>query len=186
MTRSVYAPDSSEEFTNVGMVYLLDTDTGHRIACKISDITGTFNDGMGVTGPIAVVGIGFSTCTVQGAKVTVAAPGNPSWNMIASSYAPHTNLGVTTGQVEGIDLAITGSSCSADVDGTGAGANDGAATFKYYNNPHWFVFHAVGSNLHIYDVSGCAGLFNSGDSINFGNTYGTFDTIGNDIFVTSP
>jgi hypothetical protein len=184
-TWSVYAPDTSEEFTNVASVILRDTATGHAITCKTSDINGTFKDGMGLTGAIATVSIDFATCSVAGARITVT-PSGQSWNLMASSYARGTNLGVTTGQLEGIDIAITGSFCSADVDGTGASANDGVASYKYYNNPHWFIYHPVGSNLHIYNVSGCAGLFSSGDPINFVGTYGTFNTSGSDVFITSP
>jgi hypothetical protein len=48
---------------------------------------------------------------------------------------------------------------------TAAGANDGAITFQYCNNPHRLIVRAWNSTLHAYDVSGCGGVFGNGNPV---------------------
>ena len=72
--------------------------------------------------------------------------------------------------MENVDLSFSGSSCSANLDGTAAGAGDGILTYQHYNNPGWTIIRRWGSNLHAYAVSGCAGLFGTGDPINVSAT----------------
>ena len=56
------------------------------------------------------------------------------------------------------------------MDGTGASANNGRVTAKYSNGTGKLTTTGAG-NLHIYNVSGCAGLIRSGDATTFSGTY---------------
>jgi len=56
------------------------------------------------------------------------------------------------------------------VDGTGASANNGRVTAKYSNGTGKLTTTGAG-NLHIYNVSGCAGLIHSGDGSSFKGSY---------------
>jgi len=56
------------------------------------------------------------------------------------------------------------------VDGTGASANNGRVTAKYSNGTGKLTTTGAG-NLHIYNVSGCSGLINSGDGSSFKGSY---------------
>ena len=77
--------------------------------------------------------------------------------------------GVTTGTLTGIHAALTGPGCSAVVDGTGATADNGMVSATYSTGALKVL--TTGGNLHIYNVSGCAGLIRSGDSTTFSGTY---------------
>src|SRR5215831_16469821 len=78
--------------------------------------------------------------------------------------------GVTTGTITGIHAKLSGPGCSAVVDGTGASANNGKVTAKYSNSTGKLTTTGAG-NLHIYKVSGCAGLIGSGDGSSFKGSY---------------
>ena len=52
------------------------------------------------------------------------------------------------------------------MDGTGASANNGRVTAKYSNGTGKLTTTGAG-NLHISNVSGCAGLIHSGDGSSF-------------------
>ena len=79
--------------------------------------------------------------------------------------------GVTTGTLTGIHAALTGPGCSAVVDGTGATADNGMVSATYPNSTGALKVLTTGGNLHIYNVSGCAGLIRSGDATTFSGTY---------------
>src|SRR6266704_2669470 len=89
--------------------------------------------------------------------------------------------GVTTGTITGIHATLSGPSCSAVVDGTGPTANNGRVTAKYSNGTGKLTTTGAG-NLHIYHVSGCAGLIHSGDGSSFHGSY----TISPKQIITSP
>jgi len=88
------------------------------------------------------------------------------WHLNAVSFSS----GVTTGTITGIHATLTGPSCSAVVDGTGATANNGKVTVKYSNSTGKLTTTGAG-NLHIYNVSGCAGLIGNGDGSSFKGSY---------------
>ena len=162
---------------------LIDTTTGTRITCSTGVGSNfSFTRGMGLHNPIATMGgIQFFSCALPGgAAVSVTA--NRQWDMMGVSFNPRRNLGVTSGDLAGIDISISSSVCSGVLDGTAAGANDGTANYQFYNNPDFLIGRSGGS-LHIYNVSGCTGLFNTGDTFTMSYTM----PIGlDDLFITSP
>jgi len=57
------------------------------------------------------------------------------------------------------------------VDGTGAAADNGIMQIRYHNSLAKLKIRTEGSNLHFYNVTGCAGLINSGDAITVASAY---------------
>jgi hypothetical protein len=165
----------------VGPAVITDTVTGAHIRCAGSiDYTVT-KGGMGLKGTLATVNTQFNNCTLDGTAVTLTESG--SWNLTGNSFSPSTNLGVTTGAWRDVDLSFSSSSCSGNLDGTAANANDGVLTFQYYNNPGWFIVRKWGGNLHAYAISGCTGLFSTGDPI----TVSATSSLGSvTLLITSP
>ena len=105
-------------------------------------------------------------------------PGHLPWKLNAVSFSS----GVTHGTITGIHATLKGSGCSAVVDGTGASKNNGKVAVTYTNSTHKLKVLTTGGNLHIYKVSGCLGLINSGDPSTFSAAY----TITPGQTVTSP
>jgi hypothetical protein len=161
---------------------LVDTTTGTRITCSGVGAGFGFTRGMGLDNPIATMsGIQFSSCALPGgAAVTVTA--NQQWDIMGVSFNKRRNLGVTSGDLTGIDISISSSGCSGVLDGTAASADNGTANYQFYNNPG-FLIGRTGGSLHIYNVSGCTGVFNAGDTFTLSYTMG----IGvSGLFITSP
>jgi hypothetical protein len=148
---------------------LTDTKTGNALSCKSSKATGTVKSGTGLAG----AGIGsisaltFSNCTGPlGLSFTVTTSAFP-WSLNAVSY----KKGVTTGTITGIHAVLSGSDCTATVDGTSATADNGEVKVTYTNSTGKLKVLTTGGNLTIYNVSGCLGLINSGDPTTFSGTY---------------
>jgi hypothetical protein len=162
-----------------GTTTLKDTNTGSVLTCASSSGKGTVKSGSGLsgTGIGSITALSFSTCKGPlGLTFTVKTTHFP-WHLNAVSFSG----GVTTGTITGIHATLTGPSCSAVVDGTGATANNGKVTAKYSNSTGKLATTGAG-NLHIYNVSGCAGLINSGDGSSFMGSY----TISPKQTITSP
>lgn len=83
------------------------------------------------------------------------------WNLNATRY--NSSTGVTTGTITGIDLVATAPGCSATLDGTAAGADNGKIKVTYTNSTGALKLLSTGGNLHDYAVSGCFGLVNNND-----------------------
>lgn len=161
-------------------VTLTDTTTGTVISCTSSSISGGFKSGQ----QVAPAGIGaFSSvtllaCTGPGGKtftVTTTASASHPWLLDAQSWNSTTT--VTAATISGITAAITGPGCHASM----AGASSGTPgivkvaisviqgfTGSYINT---LSIGADGSNLRIWNVSGCSGFFNSGDTLTYTATY---------------
>jgi hypothetical protein len=151
-----------------GTTTLKDTKTGSTLSCASSSGKGTVKTGSGLSGTNigSITALSFSNCTGPlGLTFTVKTTHFP-WHLNAVSFSS----GVTTGTITGIHATLTGPSCSAVVDGTGATANNGKVTAKYSNSTGKLTTTGAG-NLHIYNVSGCAGLINSGDGSSFKGSY---------------
>jgi hypothetical protein len=152
-----------------GTTTLKDTSTGNSLTCKSSKSTATLKSGSGLSG----TGIGsiktatFSTCTGPLGLTFTVTSGHLPWHLNAVSYSS----GVTHGTITGIHATLTGSGCSAIVDGTGATANNGKVSGTYTNSTHVLKILTTGGNLHIYNVSGCLGLIHSGDGSTFTANY---------------
>lgn len=146
-----------------GSAQVKDAATGTTAKCSSVKMSGTVKKGSGLSG----TGIGtlskasFSNCNVGGIGVTVTVHGLP-WKLNATSF--NSTSGVTTGTISGIDLVATNPACSATLDGTGAGANNGKTKITYTNSTGKIKLLGSGGNLHSYNVSGCLGLINNGDA----------------------
>jgi hypothetical protein len=154
-----------------GTTTLKDTTTGNSLTCKSSATKATLKKGTGLSGTAlgSITSVTFATCTGPlGLTFTVKSNDLP-WKLNAVSYDSST--GVTTGTITGIDATLTGPSCSAEVDGTAAGKHDGEVKGTYTNSTGKLAILAAGGNLHIYDVSGCAGLIASGNASEFTASY---------------
>jgi hypothetical protein len=154
------SPGGSFSFSGSGQVK--DTTTGTIAKCTSIKMSGTLKSGHGLSG----TGLGtiktasFTGCTIATVAVTVAVHGLP-WKENATSF--NATSGVTTGNISGIDLKATAPGCSATLDGTGAGANNGKTKINYTNSTGKIKLLASGGNLHSYAVSGCFGLVNNND-----------------------
>jgi hypothetical protein len=154
-----------------GTTTLKDTTTGNSLSCKSSTTKATLKKGTGLAGAGlgSITSVTFATCTGPlGLTFTVKSNDLP-WKLNAVSY--NATTGVTTGTITGIDATLTGPSCTATVDGTGAGKHNGMVKGTYNNSTGKLAVLATGGNLHIYNVTGCAGLINSGDASQFTATY---------------
>ncbi|HEY1916778.1 MAG TPA: hypothetical protein VGH27_14495 [Streptosporangiaceae bacterium] len=144
---------------------LKDTSTGTRSFCKSANLHATLKSGSG----LADAGIGsitsatFTGYYLDGGNVdplTVVANGLP-WKLKATSY--DVGAGVTTGTITGIDLTINGALvCSAVLDGTAAGADNGGIRFTYTNSTGKLKLLPGGSSLHGWSVFDCYGLIGKG------------------------
>src|SRR5215469_13936785 len=151
-----------------GTTTLKDTKTGSVLTCMTSSGKGTAKKGSGLsgTGIASITALSFNSCTGPlGLTFTVHTTHFP-WHLNAKTFSG----GVTTGTISGIHATLTGPSCSATVDGTGASANNGMVTAKYSNSTGKLATTGAG-NLHIYNVSGCAGLIGNGDGSSFKGSY---------------
>jgi hypothetical protein len=155
------SPGGSFSFSGSGQVK--DATTGTVAKCTSIKLSGTLKSGHGLSGS----GLGtiktasFTGCTVATLAVTVTTHGLP-WKENATSF--NATTGVTTGNISGIDLVATAPGCSATLDGTGAGANNGKTKITYTNSTGKIKLLGTGGNLHSYAVSGCFGLVNNGDA----------------------
>lgn len=164
-------PGGSVTAKSTASTTLTDTSTGTVLTCKSSSGTATLKSGSGLAGAklAKITSITFSTCTGPlGITFTVKTSAFP-WYLNAKSYKSST--GVTTGTITGIHATLSGPSCSATVDGTTAGANNGMVTGTYTNKSHQLGAIPTGGNLHLYNVSGCFNLIHSGDTTTYSGKY---------------
>jgi hypothetical protein len=153
-------------------VTLKDGTTGTVITCTSSSVSGTVKFGQ----QLRSAGIGsFSSvtmlkCTGPGSRtftVATSASASHPWLLNAQSWdATTTNTKLT---ISGIIASISGSGCSATVAGPSSTA---PGTVEATNAIDPFSFAdtldvSPGSNgtLHAWNVSGCSGLFNAGDTL---------------------
>jgi hypothetical protein len=156
-----------------GTTTLKDTTTGNSQTCESSSTSGTLKSGSGLSGTDlgSITALSFKTCTGPlGVTFTYTSNDLP-WHLNAVSYDSST--GVTTGTITGIDLTLSGPSCSADVDGTSADSHTGKVNTTYTNSTGKLKVLTTGGNLHFYDVIGCGftGGINNGDTFTFNPTY---------------
>jgi hypothetical protein len=151
-----------------GKTTLKDTSTGSTLSCKSSSGKGTVKKGSGLSGSgiASITALSFKTCTGPlSLTFTVKTAGFP-WKLNAASY----KSGVTTGTITGIKATLSGPSCSAKVGGTSA-SKSGTVAATYTNSSGKLATKTSGGNLHVWDVSGCAGLIKSGDATTFSGSY---------------
>jgi len=169
-------PGGSVKASGSGQVK--DAKTGTVAKCSSIKMAGTLKKGKGLSGKgIGTIKTGsFTGCKIATVSVTVKVHGLP-WKLNAASF----KNGVTTGTISGIDLKATAPGCSATLDGTGAGKNNGVTKISYSNSTGKLKLLG-GGNLHSYAVSGCFGLVNNGDAQKASGT----ETISPKQKITSP
>jgi hypothetical protein len=154
-----------------GATTLTDTKTHQKLSCTSSTAKATLKKGSKLSGAGlgSITSLSFSGCTGPfGIHFTVTS-GHLPWKLNAVSYSRST--GTTTGTITGIHATLSGTACSAIVDGTGATKNNGTVRVTYVNRTHKLTVLAAGDNLHTYGVRGCLGLINSGDGASFTTAY---------------
>jgi len=146
-----------------GLLVLTDTATGAALTCPSTVLSGMLKSGSGLSG----TGIGSITAvrrlfcpTPQGISFTLRARDLP-WHLNVSSY--HATAGVVAGRLGHLQIGVTGTACTAVIDGTSGTASDGTVTVRYTNSTGRLQTRTTGGNLHFYHVRGCAGLINTGD-----------------------
>jgi hypothetical protein len=162
-------------FGHLATPELTDATTGARFPCPTGfTISGTLKSGTGLANPIGTIATAKGAagnplvlqCTGNGLALTVTFSHLP-WPVRALRYdsaSPGTTSGILTG-IAGRIASYSGPSCSAVIDGTAPGAQDGRVRFTYANNGD-FTLTGAGS-LHFYNVSGCHGDINNGDSMTY-------------------
>jgi hypothetical protein len=153
-----------------GTTKLTDTKTGSVLSCTSSSSTGTLKKGHGISGTNlgSISKLSFSGCTGPLNLTFTVTNKNFPWTLHGTAY--NATSGVTTGNITGIKSHLSGPSCSADVAGSTA-STPGKVKVTYTNSTHKLKVLASGGTLHVYHVSGCAGLINSTDPTTFVGTY---------------
>ena len=146
-----------------GTFTLKDPRTGTTIPCSSAGMSGTLESGSGLPG----TGIGSITTvhplfcpTPQGISFTLRARDLP-WHLNVLSY--NATTGVVTGSLSHLQVGVSGTACTAVIDGMSGTASDGTVRVSYTNSTGRFRSRTTGGNLHFYHVRGCAGLLNTGD-----------------------
>lgn len=152
-----------------GKTTLRDPSTGTTLACKSSSGKGSVKKGTHTSGTAlgSITSLSFSSCTGPLGLTFKVKSSHFPWHLNAASF----KSGVTTGTITGIHATLSGPSCSATVDGTGATKNNGRVKATYTNSTGILKVLTSGGNLHIYRVSGCAGLIHNGNAATFSGSY---------------
>ena len=153
-----------------GKTTLTDKNTGSVLTCVSSSSSGTLKKGSGISGANlgSITKLSFSTCTGPLNLHFTVANSNFPWKLSGTSF--NASTGVTTGFINGIKSKLSGPSCSANVAGTSA-TTPGKVKVTYTNSTGKLKVLTTGGTLHVWNVSGCAGLINSGDTTLFSGSY---------------
>ncbi len=152
---------------SAGTTTLKDTVTGSVLTCASSSSSGKLNaEGDPTLGTITA--LSFSNCTGPFGLTFTVTNSNFPWTLKPTAFSSST--GVTTGKITGIKSHLSGPSCSADVAGTTA-TTPGTVKVTYTNSTGVLKVLTTGGTLHVWNVSGCAGLINSGDATVFSGSY---------------
>jgi hypothetical protein len=154
-----------------GKLILTDTASGAVLTCLSSALSGTLKSGSGLSG----TGIGSITAvhsincpTPLGPSYILRASDLP-WRLSVSSY--NATTAVARGSLSHLQIAFAGPSCTAVIDGTSGAAGDGTIKVRYTNSTSRLRTRTTGGNLHFYNVRGCAGIINTGDSATISAIY---------------
>lgn len=146
-----------------------DTRTGSNQTCQSMTASGTLKSGSGLSGSGAgsISAFGFDRCTGPLGVTYALTATNLPWHLNLSSD----NHGVVTGSIGHMRILLGGPSCQAVIDGTSATASDGHVKFSYSDGTGRLTTLTTGSNLHFYNVKGCAGLFDDNDPMTISATF---------------
>lgn len=158
------------------VITLKDAATGTVIACTSSAMSGTFKFGQQVSpsGIGSFSSVTLVTCTSSGGKTfTIATSASASHPWLLNGRSFDSTSGVTTVTISDIMASISASGCSATIAGPSS-TSPGAVEAANSIDPNVVVDTlSVGpsGNLRVWNVSGCAGLFNSGDALTLTAAY---------------
>jgi hypothetical protein len=164
---------------------LTDTVTHAEVTCQATVANGAVESGPGLSGTHigqATEDPTFTDCGGPGGSWwTVWPVPPPPWPWI-NAVSFNANTGVATGTLTGVtaDIGVESGGCSAELDGTAAGADDGVLNGTYSDATG--TGELTGGDLHVYDVQDCAGAFNNGDPV---TVTGSF-TLSPQQVITSP
>jgi hypothetical protein len=153
-----------------GTTTLKDINTGSVLSCTSSTSSGTLKKGSGVSGSNlgSITAQTFSNCTGPlGLTFTVTTKHFP-WTLSGTSY--NAGTGTTTGFINGIEASLSGPSCSLNVAGAAA-TTPGKVKVTYKNSTGKLTVLTTSGTLHVWNVVGCAGLINTGDTTTFSGAY---------------
>lgn len=158
------SPGGSFSFSGSGQVK--DATTGTVAKCTSIKLSGTLKSGHGLAGASigTITTASFTGCTIATISVTVTiGSGSLPWEMNALKF--NASKGVTTGSIEDIDLRASAPGCSAVLDGTAVGSNNGLDKITYTNSTGKIALLGPGGNLHSFGIAPgtCFGLINNGD-----------------------
>jgi hypothetical protein len=160
------SPGGPISASGLGHGSFVDSKTGTTLTCASTTSAGTLESGSGLSGQDIgrLTSIAFSGCTgPAGLTLTVETSASQAEASEQSSESYDASDGVTTETISNISGTITGPGCSATVNGTSTDGNNGVVAGSYSNETGTMTLSTSGSNLHIYNVSGCLGLIASGD-----------------------
>jgi hypothetical protein len=145
-----------------------DTTTGATVTCTSANMTGALKSGSGLVGKALgkISSLTFSKCSVAGLGFSLSS-GTVDWLLNAVSYNATSNS--TSGTIIGVRFTLSGANCSAVVTGTSATATNGTVKIRYTNKTGRLKILTTGGNLQVWDVTGCVGLFNNGDTSSVGS-----------------
>jgi hypothetical protein len=150
-------------------VHFKDTKTGSIFTCSSVAFSGTLKSGNGLSGSGAgsISAATFTTCTGPLGVTFAITPKDLPWHLNLSSYSG----GVALGSISHMQIMLAGPSCQSMISGTSVTANNGHVRFSYANGTGRLTTLTTGGNLHFYNVTGCAGLFNSNDPLTISGTF---------------
>ncbi len=146
-----------------GTAVLTDTRTGASVSCATSNLTGSLKSGSGLsgTGIGSISGFSLSSCTGPGGQSFTATSSSFPWQLNALTYNGHRaqarSAGDTTGEILGGKVTFTSLACHILWWG-----QPSILMFLYSNSTAKMTMLAS-SGMTLYNVSGCSGMFSTGD-----------------------
>jgi hypothetical protein len=145
-----------------GKATFTDATTTWALHCQSSGsgslISGSDRPGTGIG---SITKLTFATCTGPG-KTPYTITAHLPLSLNATGY--NSTKGVSTLLLEGVHITFSSTGCSGVLDGTSATAKDGVFQVNYINSTHDLYVRAAGATLKAYNLSGCTGLFQPGDT----------------------
>jgi hypothetical protein len=138
-----------------------DPRTGNLIRCPGGSLTGTLKSGSGLDGTHAgnITRAAINPCFGPGPLNWTVTPLGLPWHLDLISYDAST--GLVHGTISHLEIRAKGTACRFVIDGTRGGASDGIVKSTYSDRTHQVTTSR--GNLHFFNVTGCAGVFASGD-----------------------
>jgi hypothetical protein len=167
---------------------LVDQNTKYKIDCSDASWNALlqFKAGSGVANPIGKLKALAISSPCYGQFGGTIVPAGLPWSFRALSYDPGT--GEVTGRLLGVHLNLSGGGCTAELDGTGATADDASIAFDFLNGGAEDGNGALGitklgtGDFHVYGASGCGTDLNNGDEVNLSAEF----NLSSPLTITSP